>query len=350
MQCLSADALRLDILDDPKIDCVFIPLPNAYHYEWAVKAVRAGKHVLLEKPSVSNSEEARKLFHLPELSETGAPVLLEAFHNRFHPSYAHFLSLITPADVVHVSAYCMVPRWMNAKDDIYFNHCMAGGSMMHLGTYTFAAMRDVFDAEPEECLECKTFTPVDAGWDDYSQPNRDKIDRDFRAKFRFPNGGIGESESTQWGPSIFKPSYVIVTHKEVDVPDQTLPDSQRKLRTREITLHEFMHGAIWHRIDVKDVFVIRNATDGKVLKRWEEIVSHKAYTFEDAGNLFLGFPSEDFWTSYRHQLEQFVNRVRGRKTASWVDGEDSIAQMKMIDMAYAKSGLGARPSRPFEDN
>jgi predicted dehydrogenase len=81
--------IPLDILDDPNIDCIFIPLPNGLHYEWAVRAIRAGKHVLLEKPSVSNAIEAETLFSLPELSKPNAPVLLEAFHNRFFPAWAY---------------------------------------------------------------------------------------------------------------------------------------------------------------------------------------------------------------------------------------------------------------------
>lgn len=52
--------------------------------------------------------------------------------------------------------------------------------------------------------------------------------------------------------------------------------------------------------------------------------------------------------SYKYQLEAFVNRIRGRETQHWVTGEDSIAQMRMIDMAYEKSGLGLRPTSSFE--
>ena len=65
-----------EILDDPNIDAILIPLPNNLHFEWAVRAIRAGKHVLLEKPSVSTAAEATPLFTLPELYQPNAPGLL----------------------------------------------------------------------------------------------------------------------------------------------------------------------------------------------------------------------------------------------------------------------------------
>lgn len=51
-----------ELLDDPSIDAVYVGLPNGLHFEWTMKALKAGKHVLLEKPSVSNGEEAKILF------------------------------------------------------------------------------------------------------------------------------------------------------------------------------------------------------------------------------------------------------------------------------------------------
>ena len=47
------------LLHDPKIDAVYVALPTALHYEWAMKALKAGKHVLQEKPSTSNASKAR---------------------------------------------------------------------------------------------------------------------------------------------------------------------------------------------------------------------------------------------------------------------------------------------------
>lgn len=328
-----------EILEDPNIDAIFIPLPNSLHFEWTVRSIRAGKHVLLEKPSVSNATEANILFNLPELCEPNAPVLLEAFHNRFHPAVQLFRSFINPTDVVHVHTDSMVPWLITAKDNIEFNYNLSGGSMMMLGTYNFGILRMIFNDEPEECLTCNTSI--------FGDGVHDKCDYDFKAKFRFPNGGIGEATTSLRGSILWKPSEARVTTREVVVPDKALESTQEKVLTRQVTLHGFIHAFIWHRIDVKDSFAIRNKDDHKPVKNWVEANSHKAYTYKEAGDEFTNLPGEDWWMSYRYQLEEFVNRIKGRETQYWVGREDSNNQMKMIDMAYEKSGLGIRPTSSF---
>jgi predicted dehydrogenase len=309
------------------------------HYEWAVRAIRAGKHVLLEKPSTSNAMEAQILFNLPELSQSNPPVLLEAFHNRFHPAVQKFRTFITPAEVVHVHTDSMIPWLILDKDNIAFNYKLAGGSMMMLGTYNFSIIRMVFDDDPVECLTCEPGI--------FGDGIHDQCDTDFKATFRFPNGGIAEASTTMRGSILWKPSEARVTHKEVLMDDKSLPDTQEKLRTRVVTLHGFIHAFIWHRIDVKDTFSIRNKRDRMLVNTWTEFKSHKAYSYKEAGDEFANLPGEDSWMSYRYQLEEFVNRVKGRSTQYWVGGQDSWAQMKMIDMAYEKSGLGLRPTSDF---
>ena len=59
-------------------------LPNGLHYEWTMKALAAGKHVLLEKPSANTAEETRKMFAFAQEKHL---VLLEAFHYRYAPPY-----------------------------------------------------------------------------------------------------------------------------------------------------------------------------------------------------------------------------------------------------------------------
>jgi predicted dehydrogenase len=276
---------------------------------------------------------------MPELSQPNAPVILEAFHNRFYPSWNLFQSMINPADVVHVISTSMIPWWATSKNDIHFNYNISGGTMMAMGTYNYAALRLLFGADPVECTSCDTKA--------YTDGVHDKCDYEFQAKFRFPNGGIGEASSTLQGGTVLKPSFVTVTTKEVAVPDKTLPEDQEKLCSQVLTLNGMIHGIFWHRIDIKNKFEIRDKDTGKAVRTWEENTSRKAYTFKEAGGEFADLPGETFWMSYRYQLEAFVNKIRGRETQHWVTGEDSIAQMRMIDMAYEKSGLGPRPTSSF---
>ena len=233
----------------------------------------------------------------------------------------------------------MVPWWITKKDDIAFNYDLAGGSIMMLGTYNFGMLRMIFSAEPQECLECDTSI--------FGDGVHDKCDTDVKAKFRFPSGGIAEATTSLRGPTLWKPSEARVTMREVVMPDKTLPSNQEKVLSRQVTLHGFIHAVVWHRIDVKDSFTIRTKADHQPVKKWVESKSHKAYTYKEAGGKFAHLPGEDWWMSYRYQLEEFVNRIKGRPTRYWIDAKDSDNQMKMIDMAYEKCGLGLRPTSEF---
>lgn len=233
----------------------------------------------------------------------------------------------------------MVPWLMTAKDNIEFNYALGGGSIMQLGTYNFGVIRMIFNDEPVECLSCETSI--------FGDGVHDKCDTNATATFRFPNGGIAEATTTLRGPLLWKPSEARVTMKESVVPDKTLPSGQEKTLTRQVTLHGYIHAIVWHRIDVNDTYVIRNQADRKPIKQWVESKSHKAYSYKEAGGDFAHAPGETWWMSYRYQLDDFVNRIKGRPTQFWVSREDSINQMRMIDMAYGKSDLGLRPTTSF---
>jgi predicted dehydrogenase len=121
-----------EIIAAPDIEAVYIPLPNSLHCQWTIHALRAGKHVLCEKPIASNAVEAQRMAKVA--SETGL-ILAEALHYRYHPLAARIRELLLGGCIgrvlqfaAHFSAPC-------PPTDIRFDWGLSGGAMMDLGCY-----------------------------------------------------------------------------------------------------------------------------------------------------------------------------------------------------------------------
>jgi hypothetical protein len=78
-------------------------------------------------------------------------------------------------------------------------------------------------------------------------------------------------------------------------------------------------------------------------KQTKTTTYHKAYKHSSA----TGAHGEDYWSTYRWQLEVFVDKLRGRDPAHWVTLRSSIDQMKSIDAVYEKAGLPLRPTTSY---
>jgi predicted dehydrogenase len=328
-----------DLINDPETDAIYIPLPNGLHFEWALKSLQAGKHVLLEKPSTSNAQEAMSLFRYDILKQPDPPILLEAFHIRFYPAFSMFLPLLDPPNIESVKSILNVPRFVIPNNDTKFIYDLAGGALMDLGTYPVFCLRECFGVEPEECIMAVPRL-MPKGFDQ-------KCDQAMIAQWRFPNGGIGSIEADLvtcgvGGIPMMRFPRIEVVHKEKLADDETSRRTgEEHVVFRKVTYWNMLMPAAWHRIDVVDKHLIRSSADHKQLKSWTTKEFKKAYTWaEETGN-----PSAENWTTYRHQLEQFVNKVKKRNGSGvWIDGEDSIKQMEMIDSAYKKAGLPLRPT------
>ena len=85
----------------PDVDVVYVATPASHHYEHAVAALRAGKHVLCEKPFAMNAAEARGM--VGEAEDRGL-FLMEAMWCRFLPSYAEIRQLVAEGAVGGVLA------------------------------------------------------------------------------------------------------------------------------------------------------------------------------------------------------------------------------------------------------
>ena len=85
-----------EILADPDIDAIYIPLPNHLHMEWSIRAMEAGKHVLCEKPIAMNAQEAQRM--ADTAARTGKH-LAEAFMYRHHPRYEEIKAIIDAGEI-----------------------------------------------------------------------------------------------------------------------------------------------------------------------------------------------------------------------------------------------------------
>lgn len=303
--------------------------------------------MLVEKPSFNNTTEAKLIWQHPVLSPTSGPkppVLLEAVHYLFHPAWQKFMTYVSPKDVVRAKAVLYAPAFLFKDDDIRFRYELAGGAMMDLGSYTSSALVRIFGGVAEKCEEATT-TPstYDA-----------KCDQVFQVKYRFPGGGIGEMEGDLKLPrsQMYYKLWPIVNveHRPLVVSAAdagvTLKDGQELVRLRRVSMTNFVSPMFWHSIKVDDEFTVRKVGDeNSVVKTWKKSATIKAYTFRETG---IEQDGEPFWGTYRHQLEQFVNKVRGRETPQWVDGDKSTDTLRMLDMAYTAANLPLRLTSDYK--
>ncbi|CAF0902254.1 unnamed protein product [Rotaria sp. Silwood1] len=132
-----------ELLADPDITMIYNPLPNGLHYQWTMKALRAGKHVLCEKPLSNNADEAREMV---EEANKQNRLLVEAFHYRYHPMCNETLkNIISNKDQIgsiqNISGVFTVPSSVLKNNDIRFQYSLGGGTQMDLGCYLVSMCR-----------------------------------------------------------------------------------------------------------------------------------------------------------------------------------------------------------------
>ena len=171
------------LVNDPEIDAIYNPLPNAWHAPWTLKALEAGKHVLCEKPFTSNAVEAREV---ADAARRTGLVVMEAFHWRYHPLAERLVELARSSEVGqirHVDATFCIPLPM--RNDIRWQLDLAGGSTMDVGAYTASIVRHVTGEEPE-------VTSARA------KARRPGIDRWLTADLSLPSGATARVTNAMW--------------------------------------------------------------------------------------------------------------------------------------------------------
>jgi predicted dehydrogenase len=169
------------LLKSPEIDAVYIALPPALHYEWARRAIEAGKHVLCEKPLAVNAHLARSLTMSAKQHDR---VLVEAMHVRYLNRLLRQRELVAGGELgrlLHIESCFRSPYTPMAKDDFRLRFELGGGAALDVGCYAVSCLRFMAGEEPE----------ILSVW---HKCRSSQIDRWMRATVGFPSGVDGVVE------------------------------------------------------------------------------------------------------------------------------------------------------------
>jgi D-xylose 1-dehydrogenase (NADP+, D-xylono-1,5-lactone-forming) len=163
-----------ELLADPEVEAVYIPLPNALHVPWSVRALEAGKHVLCEKPLTRRAADAEAAF---DAAERAGRLLMEAFMWRYHPqteALARLAGEIAPLRLIRAAFGFTLPA---DPSNVRWQGALEGGALMDVGCYCVSALR-LLGGEPEQV----SAQAVAGG---------DGVDARLAAVLRFPGGVLG---------------------------------------------------------------------------------------------------------------------------------------------------------------
>jgi xylose dehydrogenase (NAD/NADP) len=135
-----------ELLLDPEIEAVYIPLPNTMHVEWSIKALEAGKHVLCEKPMSRSAADVERAF---ETAEKDGRILSEAFMYRHNPQTRQLTQLVDDGAIGELRLIRAAFSYgLYDAENIRLRTDVEGGSLMDVGCYCVSGSR-LLGGEPE---------------------------------------------------------------------------------------------------------------------------------------------------------------------------------------------------------
>ncbi|MGB3409363.1 MAG: Gfo/Idh/MocA family oxidoreductase [Jannaschia sp.] len=262
------------LLADPEIDAVYVPLPHTMHVEWGIRALEAGKHVLVEKPVAMAEAEIAPL--IAARDRTGLQAA-EAYMIVHHPQWRFVRGLLADGTIGQLRHVEGVFTYDNSSDPGNIRNVAAtgGGALPDIGVYTYGCTRWATGAEPE------AITHADIDWEE-------RCDVLARVSARFPGF------TAHWVNSMRL------------MPEQFM----------------LFHG---------DAGLIRLTTPFNAAKFGEATVEWRGRDFVTHRRTWPGLDQ------YVRQVEAFGAAIRGETAFAWTL-EDAAGTQRVIDMAYAAAG------------
>ncbi|MEW8970486.1 MAG: Gfo/Idh/MocA family oxidoreductase [Mesobacillus sp.] len=198
-----------ELLRDPNIDAIYIPLPNSLHRKWVLEAAKHGKHILCEKPAALTEEE---MIEMDRYCKEQNVLFMEAFMYQFHPQHERVKEIIASGEIGEV-------KLMRSSFSYYMEDCetnirmdksLGGGSIYDVGCYCINSMRYILGAEPVKVhahgrLDPETGVDVSAvAYLEFDRNIQGVFDCSFEASFRQEYEVVG-TKGRIFVPHAFRP-------------------------------------------------------------------------------------------------------------------------------------------------
>ncbi len=267
------------LLASDEIDAVYIPLPTSHHVEWTLNAIKAGKHVLCEKPISLHAADIKKII---KARDKAGVVVSEAFMVTYHPQWLKVRELLAKGVIGRLRMIDSSFTYFNKDADNMRNRPeLGGGALPDIGVYPTVAARFATGQEPLSLTATVEFDP------------EFKTDRYAYSQIEFEGFDMRMYVSTQMGNR-----QTMVFHGDKGFIELSAPFNSNLYEGDEVRVHNSAHN---------------------------ETHVHR----------FTGV------NQYRHQIEAFTKATRSKRPKVFAL-EDSFLNQKVIDAMYKAGKSGKR--------
>uniref|UniRef100_A0A383VUP1 D-xylose 1-dehydrogenase (NADP(+), D-xylono-1,5-lactone-forming) n=2 Tax=Tetradesmus obliquus TaxID=3088 RepID=A0A383VUP1_TETOB len=324
------------LVDDPSLTAIYVATPNGLHGEWAEAALRAGKHVLCEKPFTANAEEARLV---QSVAAKQRLLCREAFHYKEHPAnkaVAQLLQSGAIGQLQQLAVQVLIPAWAFSKDDIRFQARLAGGTMMDAGCYCAHTLRFFPGCSRPHVTSATAGKLMDGG----------AVDGRMQATLAYPKGSSSSSSSSS------ALGAAAVGKLEADLRHKGLWPRTRFVATGtlgRVEINNFILPSMGHNISITRTLAQPGGPGNKSDCSPDSLgdgLKEQRHSIEVYGS------GE---SNYYYQLTRFISDLRvledkqapkeakrAVQRAMDDDARDAIDNMTLIDSIYTAAGLPLR--------
>jgi predicted dehydrogenase len=242
-----------EMLADPEIEAVYNPLPNHLHVPLTLKAAKAGKHVLCEKPVALDAKDAKRLKSTPR-----GIVISEAFMVRHNPQWIEARDRVEKGEIGEVRAIQVLFSYFNNDPkNVRNNAKIGGGGLMDIGCYPITVARYIFGAEPARVMGA------------FDRDPKFKTDRVMGGLADFGKGRhLSFTISTQLAP--YQRVQIMGTKGriEIEIPFNAPPDKPNRYFVQAMKMNE----GYWRTLPVADQYQRQAEAFGRVIRKQEKLI------------------------------------------------------------------------------